>query len=900
MPKATPVTGGPPTSTTGSHIVASVSRRIALVLAVVGALVATLVGPATPAMASLDVNTPTLLSPANDPGKQLKDIILKWQPVSGASQYEVQVSPNGEWTNNTVSLPNGGDVVDPTFEMPVSLPNATYYWHVRAQVGGVWGRYSAKWTFVKDWQSPITILKQPSSADPTITWAPVKEASLYLVRYCPGGCGNGTIGLQPGEVDCYTAQTSVTPYTDGLVLATEKSAGPGASKSCESATTFSLVSGTSYGWELIAYDDTTASAIEADDAPGVLLDCEQGQQPLCDIDRYFGQPFQFVAPSAGIVSGTATATGLTTSWHTSALPGDTCNVTNPCPMTPTFSWNPVSGANYYLVDIYRDPGLTNEYEQYGTSWPELTPALTMYDAQAGQPYYWTVTPATCEASASDPTCATPSATGSDASCSPSTSTTGTGTTTGTTVSKPVFNDSGPSDITVNPSTTNSQTMQGGTVATVTIDNDSGIVSGACVVPSDGYVDESSVKVAAGGIITFTYDAPVAAEDVTFQVVNPDGGESNASEPLHITAGALITVYGKSATANFAKKSGPITLTSPANHAVVSGTSPTFKWSDFLETGGLDSYDARNYELQISKDHSFDSTVLDDKDVDLTQYTNPTGLLADGSYYWRVAAIDESGKVLTWSTIRQLTVNAVAPTVSFLSADGTAVGQPLEIQVSTPLRGLDGQVLKVVPVGAPTQNAIQGRLVEGASNTVYSFFPHVPLATGATYQLRLTQPVYDTSGNPAVVGGSPVRVATTALNTSPGWQYSRGWTRHSASSALSGSYVQTKRGNIATIQVAGSELVVYGCKAPNMGQLSINIAGQNFTASEYQTFTRCGEPLWQGAIPGGVRTLTLRAASGTANFDAIVLDPSSSTSGGSGSGSSNGGGSPVSTTGGGSS
>jgi hypothetical protein len=791
--------------------------------------------------------------------------------VSGASQYEVQVSPNGEWTNDAVTLPNSGKVIDPTFEMPVSLPNATYFWHVRAQVGGVWGRYSTQWTFVKDWKSPITILEQPSSADPTLTWAPVKEASLYLVRYCPGACGKGTIGLEDGEVDCYTAETSVTPYTDGLVDGTEPSAGPGAAAGCESNTTFTLVEGLFYGWELIAYDDTTDTSIAAEDAPGVELDCEQGQQPLCDIDRYFGQPFQFEAPTAGSPARDATATGLKTSWHTSALPGITCNVTNTCPMTPTFSWNPVPGANYYLVDIYRDPGLTNEYQEYGTSWPELTPALTMFDAQAGQPYYWTVTPGTCEISAADPTCANTVQLGSDATCKA-----GTGGT-----SKPTFNDVGPGDITVSPFVKNAQTMAAGSIGTVSIDNDSGIVAGACVIPTGGYVDESTVNVGFGGLITFTYDAPIAAEKVTFAVVNPDGVESNQSEGLNILTGGLFATYVPSTPATFAKKTGAITLTSPANHAVISGTSPTFRWGDFYATGGLDSYDVRNYELQVSQDHSFDSTVLDDKNIDLTQYTNAVSLLANGSYYWRVAGIDESGKVLTWSTIRQLTVNAVAPTVSFLSPNGTPVDQPLEIQVSTPLRDLNGQTLKVVPLGAPTHNALRGRLIEGASNTIYSFFPHVPLATGGSYQLRLNQTVFDTSGNPAVVGGNPIRVAQDALNTVAGWQYSRGWTRHSASSAISGSYVQAKRGSIATIQVAGSELVVYGCKAPHMGLLTVNIAGQNFTASESQSFTRCGEILWQGAIPGGIRTLTLRVTNGTANFDSIALDPGTGTSTGTG-------------------
>jgi hypothetical protein len=838
--------------------VASVSRRIALVIATIGAIFASLAVPLTPASAARDVSTPVLLSPANDPSTHLgSDIVFTWDAVAGASQYQLQVSPNGEWTNNVVVLPNNGIVTEPTLEMPVSLPNATYYWHVRAQVGGVWGRYSAQWTFVKDWEATLTVLKQPTTADPTITWAPVEHASLYLVRYLPAGDFDSTPGEGFQEVDCWTANTSVTPYASDATPNPEPVAGPGAPSKCAgNSGILPLKYGVTYAWELIAYDDTTAAAVTADTTPNVEQDCEQFDQPLCDADTVIGPTaFLFEPARAGTPARSGTVTGLTTTWHTSALPGSTCTTTDTCPTTPTFSWNPVPGANFYEVNVYRDPDGTNLYRSFSTAWPELTPSADLFDAQAGQPYYWTVSAGTCSISAADPTCAASGATGD-------TCPTGSGTT------KPTLG----TDIKVTPSgPEGDQTMIGGSEGTVSLLS-SGVNAPACVIPSDGFVDETSVAVGFGGLITFTYDAPVASEAVTFLVVNPDGATSNASAPLTIIGGAQIILYQTSQPVTFAKRSGPITPTSPANHAVLSATSPTFKWQDFMTTGGLDSYDARNYELQISQDHSFDTTILDDKNVDLTQYTNPTTLLADGSYYWRVGAIDETGDLLTWSTIRQLTVNAVSPTVSFLSADGTAVDQPLVIQVSTPLRNLNGQTLAVVPLGAPTANAIRGRLVEGASNTLYSFFPHVPLATGGSYQLRLTQSVLDTTGNPAVVSGGPIRVDQTALNTSAGWQYSRGWTRHSASSALSGSFVQAKGGRIATIQVAGSELVVYGCKAPNMGHLTINIAGQNFTASENQSFTRCGEELWHGAIPGGVRTLTLRVSNGIGNFDSVQLDP----------------------------
>lgn len=859
---------------------ALVTRRIALAIATVAGLLAVVATPATPAAAA-DIRAPQLLSPANDGTVHLSDIVLKWGAVAGASEYQVQVSPNHEWTNNKVGLLNNGDVIDPLLELPVYIPNATYYWHVRAKVGGVWGPYSSNSQFVKDWDAPITVLKQPTSADPTLTWAPVKDASLYLVRYLPVGTPFFSTPGLAGEVDCWTAETSVTPYASDITPNPEPVAGPGAqlpSVECGDPDkgSFTLVNDTVYEWELIAFDDSSVAEIGADTDINGQIDCESSDEPLCDSDVVKNpNGFLYEAPEAGSPSKLGTVTGLKTTWHTSTLPGNTCDATNSCPMTPTFSWDPVPGANFYQVNLFRDPDMTNLYRSVSTSWPELTLSSTLFDAQAGQPYYWTVSAGTCSISSTDPTCAPSGATGD-------TCTAGKGT------SKPTLG-TDPADIKASPpGPLGDQSMLGGTTATITVEG-SGLQGPACIVPSAGTVDESTVSVGFGGLVTFTYFSTVATsnQQVTFKVVNNDGAESNASAPLTVIAGSKVILYQTSKPATFAKRSGPISLVAPANHAVITGTSPTFKWLDFMNTGGDESYDARNYDLQISTDHSFDSIVLDQSDIDLTQYTNPTALLANGSYYWRVAAIDSSapdpvgGEVLTWSPARQLTVNAAAPTISFLSANGADVGQPLLIQLTTPLRDLNGQTLKVVPAGAPVANAVHGRLVEGSSPLIYSFFPHVPLATGATYGLRLTQTVLDDTGNDAVVGGDPIRTSLTALDTSPGWQYSTGWTRHAASGALSGSYAQAKAGHIATLEVAGSEIVLYGCKAPNMGHITVNVAGQTYTLSENQSFTTCGIPLWHGAIPSGIRVLTVRVANGNGNFDAVVVDGGASSGTGTG-------------------
>src|SRR3954468_21505672 len=166
-------------------MVASFSRRLAVV--VIGAALTAagaVAGPAGIAAAADPITTagaPTLTSPADDAAgaHPLKDVVLQWSPVTGADRYEVQVSPNGDWTNNTVTLPKGGSTVHNVYEMPISLPHSFYYWRVRAFTGSAHPPWSSSRQCLGEWYAPFSRLKLPSSTDPTISWQPVEGASLY-------------------------------------------------------------------------------------------------------------------------------------------------------------------------------------------------------------------------------------------------------------------------------------------------------------------------------------------------------------------------------------------------------------------------------------------------------------------------------------------------------------------------------------------------------------------------------------------------------------------------------------------------------------------------------------------------------------------------------------------------
>lgn len=399
----------------------ALSRRIALTaLTATTAVIATLALPATMAAAADPItgtNGPTLTAPSDT-----HRVVLSWTPSAGSTPYltgyELQISPNADWTNDTVSLPNGGRTSNHTYEVPISLPHGYYYWRVRAVDAGGQSNWSADGQFLREWTDPMTMLQEPTSSDPTIAWAPVPGASLYEVRYSTQPNFPTDASL---TATCWTASTEFTPYT--LKSSVETVGGD-----CMSAT--DIKDGLSLYWEVRAFDDSTAPILPADTANDPNYECAQ-VQPECDADTLnsvqlfdasqIGSPtFTYSAPAAGSPTP-GPVTGLTTSWFTDiahSVSVHDCDDLSAsiCPVTPTFSWNPISGANYYEVAIYRDPALSNVYRVYDTQWPSITPRDAYLDAQVndgtGAAFYWTVTAETCVNSNTDATCGTPVLVGS--------------------------------------------------------------------------------------------------------------------------------------------------------------------------------------------------------------------------------------------------------------------------------------------------------------------------------------------------------------------------------------------------------------------------------------------------------------------------------------------------------
>jgi hypothetical protein len=124
----------------------------------------------------------------------------------------------------------------------------------------------------------------------------------------------------------------------------------------------------------------------------------------------------------------------------------------------------------------------------------------------------------------------------------------------------------------------------------------------------------------------------------------------------LTAGGLFNTAGGLTANNIAAwgvlLSGP-TLLAPANNSIGQSLTPLLDWSDI--TGAL------TYEVQVSTDSLFGTTVVNQTGLAASQYSVPASILSNYTvYYWR--ARGNSGVQGNWSTVWHFRTILAVPTL----------------------------------------------------------------------------------------------------------------------------------------------------------------------------------------------------------------------------------------------
>ena len=104
------------------------------------------------------------------------------------------------------------------------------------------------------------------------------------------------------------------------------------------------------------------------------------------------------------------------------------------------------------------------------------------------------------------------------------------------------------------------------------------------------------------------------------------------------------------------------LASPSNGKAIIDSTPWLDWSDVTDASGV------HYQLQVDNNADFSSLAFSRTWINSSSCVVTT-VLADGTYYWRVKAVDGAGNASAWTAARSLVIDTGAPSMPVPSYPG---------------------------------------------------------------------------------------------------------------------------------------------------------------------------------------------------------------------------------------
>jgi len=199
-----------------------------------------------------------------------------------------------------------------------------------------------------------------------------------------------------------------------------------------------------------------------------------------------------------------------------------------------------------------------------------------------------------------------------------------------------------------------------------------------------------------------------------------------------------------------------TLLVPTDNAKTNDNTPAFDWSDVTDPSGV------TYTIQVDNNADFSSPEISQTGLAVSTFT-PTTALADGTYFWRVRAVDGPGNVGAFSSVFTFLLDTVPPGVPTLisPANGATTND------NTPTFDWSD-----VTDPAPSSGVLYDLLVDNNADfsspeinqvglTASTFTPTTPLADG-TYSWKVKS--RDNAGNDPFSSTFTFTITTTVPDT----------------------------------------------------------------------------------------------------------------------------------------
>jgi hypothetical protein len=594
---------------------------------------------------------PTLASPSNGATGVSTAPTVTWNASSGATSYHLQVSENSTFSTTIV---NQSGITGTSYDVTGLSNNTPYYWMVNATNASGTSSYSTAWGFTTAGLTspPAPTLSSPLSGsmgvstNPTLNWNASTGATSYRLQvstspnftstavnqsgitetsYDVTGLGNGTLyywrvnATNAGGTSAYSTRWSFTTTVAAPSTPTLSSPVNGATNVSASPTiNWNASSGaTSYQLQVSTNSSFSTTVVSQSEITGTSY----GVTGLADGTTYY---WRVNATSAGGTSTYSASWSFTTSAGGGNLPAaptlaSPLNGATGISPSPTFTWNASSGATSYQLQVSRSSSFsTIDISQSGITGTSYGVA----GLADGTTYYWRMNAT------------------NGASTSPY------------------------SDI---------------WSLTTTIIPLAPVAAPALASPEDGATSISADPTlswnAASGAISYQLQVSASAS-FRATVVNR-GGISETW--IRLSGLSRNTTHYWRVCANYGAGTGPYSsvrsfttviaspvapnLLSPIDGAVNVSTRPTFVWEQ--STG------ASSYQLQISTDPSFSTTIIDSSGITATSLTS-SGLNVSTVYYWRVNA-SNAGGLGEWSGVRYMITSSVSAV-----SDGSGLPQEIHL------------------------------------------------------------------------------------------------------------------------------------------------------------------------------------------------------------------------------
>lgn len=865
---------------------------------------------------------PELVHPEAD-ATGVTDVYFDWNPVLGARTYQLQVSPNGDWAGNrTIDVAVKSTRYDP----PLPLNNGNYFWRVRALDAassanfGPWsdneGVTGDERVFQRGWSATPAQVWPPDGGstspqdvsdttwqNPTFSWTPARNASWYRVRFST----SPTMGsaLQ----GCITNRTTWTPYlnnnqpTSGIGVVH-----PG---SCS----VSLAPGTTYYWDVAALDNPVLnSGVDVWGPPRQ----DNSIIGLRSAIRSF--VYEPPAPLAGTVRQLAPGDYLTPARCDPAASCATFEAD-----TPVFTWTAIPGATGYTVTVALDPNFTNVYRTYTTTLNRLAPRDSWRDNQANQAYYWNVTPSGLTLDIANRSVFQKRTEGvhrtspAEAADEPN----------DFTMTWQDYLDTNQGLTPKVPQEAQEYRIRVSAVSDFATLIETRVVNTPFYTPFDktypegpiywqvqaidGSDNDLTVSRVGGGHVKKTSPPPVQffppnagsvtgvpylqwlplayAASYDVQIDN----DANFSSPVTTTTTKMTAwAYAEplaagtyhwrvrrndadnrdgawSNTWSFTLNPAAPTLVSPANGANPSPTSLLLQWAA--------SQPAPRYTVELSTSAVFAGQVSGFPQTTVMSSWAPRTLLGNGTYYWRVRALNASGTSVAISSVFSFTIDSTRPSVASLSpASAAALNAAFTVTFSEPVTGVSGTTFVVTTAG--TVGALPGT-VSVLSPTSARFTPTGVFVPGQTVTISLSSGVTDLVGNPLLPYSANVRTSTTVQENSVAVR--EAWGRWTTASASGGAMKISRRASSRlTYTFSGTSVSLVGYRGPQGGYASVYLDGvlQTSSLSFYASANQYRRTLWtKTGLAAGPHTIqvVVRGTKPTAStstwvyIDAFTVD-----------------------------